>query len=149
MVYPTYAKQKSWEQKWNFIQAERVTKLGIKGTCHAPCYLSPCFWEFSYIPPHHPSQIFCPCILSALSHGEHLIGLQGSFSSNSGIPCLFWKSSPRACLTLDSSRKSNPNFCYQCFSLMAKHLGLEPKAFSLVSQNVLELQQLFGMCPLF
>lgn len=63
--------------------------------------------------------------------------------------CLFSKSSPRACLTLDSSRKSNPNFCYQCFWLMAKHLGLEPKAFSLVSQNVLELQQLFGMCPLF
>lgn len=32
---------------------------------------------------------------------------------------------------------------------MAKHLGLEPEAFILVSKNVLELQQLFGMCPLF
>lgn len=77
------------------------------------------------------------------------LGLQVSFSSNSGSPCLFWKSSLRARLTLGSSRKSNPNFCYQCFWLMAKHLGLEPKGFSLVSQNVLELQQLFGMCPLF
>lgn len=77
------------------------------------------------------------------------LGLQVSFSSNSGSPCLFWKSSLRACLTLGSSRKSNPNFCYQCFWLMAKHLGLEPKGFNLVSQNVLELQQLFGMCPLF
>lgn len=70
------------------------------------------------------------------------LGLQVSFSSNSGSPCLFWKSSLRACLTLGSSRKSNPNFCYQCFWLMAKHLGLEPKGFSLVSQNVLELQQI-------